>query len=74
MPDESDMESVDSMGSMDSKESGEKMASRVGVEGRDDIEPGGRRKLTLRDIIVAFFMLLTTGLMIGILLEGFLSA
>ncbi len=49
------------------------MHSGSGMERVDGMEQGGRMKVTLRDMVVAFFILLTTGLMVGILLEGFLS-
>ncbi|MFC1627910.1 hypothetical protein ACFL3H_02205 [Gemmatimonadota bacterium] len=47
------------------------MASREEV---DSMGEGSRRKVTLRDIVVAFFILLTSGLVVAILLEGFLAA
>lgn len=49
------------------------MRSGSDIESVDGMEQGGRMKVTLRDMVVAFFILLTTGLMLGILLEGFLT-
>jgi len=49
------------------------MCSGSGLESGDGMEQGGRRKVTLRDMVVAFFILLTTGLIVGILLQGFLT-
>ena len=49
------------------------MHSGSDMDSVDGKKQGGRMKVTLRDMVVAFFILLTTGLMVGILLEGFLS-
>ncbi len=49
------------------------MHSGIDMERVDGKEQGGRMKVTLRDMVVALFILLTTGLMLGILLQGFLA-
>ncbi len=36
-------------------------------------ETGEKRKVTIRDIAIGVFILITTGLVVGILLQGFLS-
>jgi hypothetical protein len=33
----------------------------------------GRRKITAKDMVIGVFIVITTGLILGILLEGFLS-